>query len=137
MSVSDEIIKVLDALAEKFGLVIDWTSQNVIPYLEQLCGKYVNYEIATSVVWLLFGIICFFIGKWATKKTKYCWNKHCEIEKTNDWDCVAIVTGMLAGIAIIISVCVCMQQVFDIVTCLTFPEKIILEELKLLYTNMK
>ena len=62
---SEEIIKVLDALAEKFGLAVDWTSANVVPYLEQLCGNYVNYEIATSVVrimlWLLFfivGIIC-------------------------------------------------------------------------------
>lgn len=35
----EEIIKVLDALAEKFGLAIDWTSNNVIPYLETLCGK--------------------------------------------------------------------------------------------------
>ena len=60
---SEEIIKVLDVLAEKFGLAVDWTSENVIPYLEQLCGKYVNYEIATSVVWLLLGIICLFIAR--------------------------------------------------------------------------
>ena len=47
---SDEIIKILDALAERVGLVIDWTSKNVIPYLEQLSTKYINYEIATSIV---------------------------------------------------------------------------------------
>ena len=47
---SEEIIKVLDALAEKFGVAVDWTSANVIPYLEQLCSKCVNYEIATSFV---------------------------------------------------------------------------------------
>ena len=68
MSLSDEIIKVLDALAEKFGLVIDCTSQNVIPYLEQLCGKYVNYEIAISVVWFILSIILLFIGKWLIEK---------------------------------------------------------------------
>lgn len=33
MTVSDQIINVLDALCEKFGLVIDWTSENVVPYL--------------------------------------------------------------------------------------------------------
>ena len=69
---SEEIIKVLDALAEKFGLAVDWTSANVIPYLEQLCGKYVNYEIVTSVVWLILGIILMFVGKFGIKKTKYC-----------------------------------------------------------------
>ena len=46
---SEEVIKILDALTEKFGLAIDWTSANVLPYLQQLCGKYVTYEIATSV----------------------------------------------------------------------------------------
>lgn len=33
---SEEVIKILDALAEKFGLAIDWTSANVLPYLQQL-----------------------------------------------------------------------------------------------------
>ena len=30
---STEIIKILDAICDKFGLVIDWTSQNVTPYM--------------------------------------------------------------------------------------------------------
>ena len=46
---SKEIIKILDALAEKAGLAIDWTSANVFPYLQQLCSKYVTYEITTSI----------------------------------------------------------------------------------------
>ena len=134
---SEEIIKVLDALAEKFGLAVDWTSENVIPYLEQLCGKYVNYEIATSVVWILLGIICLFIGKWGVKKTKYCYNRYQEISKMNDWDVAAIFVGIITGVIIIASVIVIICQVFDITTCLTFPEKIIIDELKSIYTSMK
>ena len=34
---SDEVVKILDALADKFGIAINWTSANVIPYLQQLC----------------------------------------------------------------------------------------------------
>lgn len=49
---SDEVIKVIDALAERFGIVIDWSSENVIPYLQQLCDKYITYEIITSIVWM-------------------------------------------------------------------------------------
>lgn len=30
---SEEVIKILDTIAEKFGLAIDWTSANVLPYL--------------------------------------------------------------------------------------------------------
>ena len=132
---SEEIIKVLDALAEKFGLAVDWTSANVIPYLEQLCGKYVNYEIATSVVWSLLGIVLLFLAKWLLKKTKYFYNE------ADDWDdeygIGCILTGIGCGIAIITGLIMIIAQTFDIVTCFTFPEKIIIEELKLIYTSMK
>lgn len=135
MSVSDEIIKVLDALAEKFGMVIDWTSQNVIPYLEQLCGKYVNYEIVTSVIWLIFGIICLFVGKWSIKKTQYCYKRYKE-NKHSDWDVGAVFSGIGVGVAFLVGIIVIMCQMFDIATCLTFPEKIIFDELKSIYSSM-
>ena len=133
---SEEIIKVLDALAEKFGIAVDWTSANVIPYLEQLCGKYVNYEIATSVVWLILGVISLFVGKWGIKKTKYCYNKYKE-EIYSDWDVCSIFAGIGTGVVLLIGVIIIICQVFDIVTCFTFPEKIILDELMLIYGTMK
>lgn len=132
---SEEIIKVLDALAEKFGLAVDWTSANVIPYLEKLCGKYVNYEIATSVVWLLLGIICLFAAKYGFKLTKNFIKKYQEIKGCNCNDAWAILSGIATGVLIIIGIVVPICQIFDIVTCFTFPEKIIIEELKGIYTS--
>ena len=132
---SEEIIKVLDALAEKFGLAIDWTSANVIPYLEQLCGKYVNYEIATSVVWLLLGIGFLFLAKWLLKKTKYFYNEADDWE--DDYGVCCVLTGIGCSIAIITGLIMIITQTFDIVTCFTFPEKIIIEELRSIYTSMK
>ena len=52
---SDEIIKILDDLGERFGLAIDWTSANVIPQLEVLYDKFVNYSLITNGIWLAFG----------------------------------------------------------------------------------
>lgn len=49
----DEIIKVLDDLSERLGIDVDWTSQNVLPYLQELCDKYISYEIWTSIVYIL------------------------------------------------------------------------------------
>ena len=135
MSVSDEIIKVLDALAEKFGMAIDWTSQNVIPYLEQLCGRYINYEIVTSVIWLILGIICLFGGKWGIKKVQYCYKRSKE-DKWSNWDVGAIFTGIGVGLVILTGVIVIVCQLFDIATCVIFPEKIILDELKSIYSGM-
>ena len=60
---SDEVIKVIDALAEQFGIVIDWSSANVIPYLQQLCAKYITYEIITSIVWIVIGVCLLPVSK--------------------------------------------------------------------------
>ena len=57
MKASDQIIEVFDYLGEKLGISIDWTSENILPYIQTLCGKYINWEIATSIVWLIVGIV--------------------------------------------------------------------------------
>ena len=135
---SEEIIKVLDALAEKFGLAVDWTSANVIPYLEQLCDKYVNYEIATSVVWIMLGLLFFIVGIICYKI----------VYKHKDWGVTYYETisddyfgrGLIYfGVILIFVVASLMviTQIFDIATCFTFPEKIIIEELKSIYASMK
>lgn len=134
---SEEVIKILDALAEKFGLAIDWTSANVLPYLQQLCGKYVTYEIATSVVWILIGICLLFVGKYVIEKAKYCWKKYKEDYWYSDYDFGAIVLGILAGCVIVGGIIVILCQIFDIVTCIVFPEKIIIEELQSVYSSLK
>lgn len=69
---SEEIIKVLDNLAQRFGIVIDWTSKNIIPYLEDLASRYIAYnnliaivQIVISVVLIILGIICIIkLVKW-------------------------------------------------------------------------
>lgn len=33
---SNEVIKVLDHICDKFGIAIDWSSSNVMPYLQDL-----------------------------------------------------------------------------------------------------
>mgnify|MGYP007054812406 FL=1 len=133
---SEEVIKILDALAEKFGLAIDWTSANVLPYLQQLCGKYITYEIATSVIWMLIGICLLFVGKYSIKKTKQYWQKS-EEEIYSDYDVITVMFGILTGCVIVGGIVVILCQTFDIVTCITFPEKIIIEELQSVYSSLK
>lgn len=57
MQISKEIIEVLDYIGNKFGLAIDWSSENVMPYIEQLCSKYISWEIATSIAWIAISIL--------------------------------------------------------------------------------
>ncbi len=132
---SEEIIKVLNALAEKLGLAVNFTAENVIPYMEQLLDRYVNYKLATSAIWLVTGIICLFVSKWMLKKAR-------EFAKGADW-CYGgngkawAQAGCLAGFGclVLIGIIVILIQTRNIVTCLTFPERIFFEELILIYSN--
>lgn len=124
----EQIINVIDALCEKFGIVIDWTQGNVLPYLQELCTKYIRYEIATSIVWcvlLVFVTTSFYIAankfhkKVMTLEYQYCESDPIVLYAIVAWICTVILA--------IISIPVIIMQTLDIITCLAFPEKMIIE----------
>lgn len=116
MYISDEIIKILNYLCEKLGIVINWTDTNVIPYIELLCAKFIKWEIATSIVWIVIGAILIVAGSLSLKRLmKYC----------DEFGKVASLVIFI--LIIVIAFIVIIVQVFDIVECLTFPEKVIYE----------
>ena len=53
---SEEIIKVLDELGKRFGIVIDWSNQNIIPYLQELLKRFICYRNITACIWILISI---------------------------------------------------------------------------------
>ena len=62
------IIETLDYLFEKFGIAVDWTTENVMPYVEQLAEKIVTYKIVTDSLWILISLVtviicCIFVKK--------------------------------------------------------------------------
>lgn len=59
---SEEIIKVLDNLGEKFGIAVDWTSQNIMPYIQELMNRYRSYFITSCVIWLTLELVLLFIS---------------------------------------------------------------------------
>ena len=58
MTISSEITNILNDLGSRFGVVIDWTSQNVPPYIQELISRIAKLEMCNSIIALLFGIIC-------------------------------------------------------------------------------
>lgn len=124
MTFSSEIINVLDYLCGKFGIAIDWTSDNVMPYLEDLCSRYINYEVYTSIAWCtLFGVIVFVTGLiWLIGSIV---DKHSK-SYTSD---VTEVSSVLFFVFLVFGTLVWTSQAFDIIECYTIPEKTILEYL--------
>ena len=130
MTVSEQIIQVIDALCEKFGIAVNWTSENVIPYLEILCGKLVKYEICTSIAWITIMVLLSLASIVATKKLTPKFKKGCE-DEADTWDngwhvgaAFAIIGLIGLNLAVIIVVG---KQVMDIIKCATFPEMYIFE----------
>lgn len=109
MVVSEQIIQVLDVLAEKFGMVIDWSSENVLPYVQTLCEKYIRWEICTSITWLIIGVIIMLIGAVLFV-----------YDLKNDFDFV--IPSVFGISAVILGLIIIPTQIFDIIRCNVFPE---------------
>lgn len=130
---SDEIIKVLDDLSQRFGIAVDWTSSNVLPYLQELTQKYVHYRLAMSVMELVIGILLFVAAAKMVKEAKHQHYKAKEEARSyfedNFHDGIAIACCAGAAFAIFIDIILIPSALGDIITCMTFPEKLILDEL--------
>lgn len=122
MTVSAQIIEVLDTLCAKMGIVIDWTAENVIPYVMELAGKYITFEIAASIAWMVIGII-FLVGGW--KLALWAHRNADDIELSIFVFCVTCVVS-----AVIIGIIGC--QIFDIIKCATIPELVLFEKVQAL-----
>ena len=122
MTVSEQIIQVLDALCNKFGFAIDWTSENVIPYIDTLCTKLVYWEIWSSVSWIGIMAVLSVIAAIISAKLQI-FSEDFYI----DWD----ISGVLLTIFFIslwFATVLCVgTQIFDIVKCCTFPELFVFE----------
>lgn len=54
---SDQIIKVLEYLGEKFGIAIDWTTENIMPYAEELFKRFVTMKIIYTSIGIFTGLV--------------------------------------------------------------------------------
>ena len=118
MTISSEIIEVLDYIGEKFGIAIDWTSNNVLPYLQTLVDKFIQWEISASILWIAIAtfIIAIIIGLMNLKGVR---------EANEDlW--------VLAGIIILGFFIVICVQIFNIIECNVFPEKVLYDFIKVM-----
>ena len=113
MSFSSQFIEVLDALCDKIGIAIDWTSQNIVPYVTDLATRIITYEIWTSAAWIVIMAIVFLIAWKMTKNL--CKEDRFEDEWITGWS-IRIIIG-------IIFFTVIGFEVFDIIEALALPEK--------------
>lgn len=139
MEVSDQIIKVMDDLTKKFGVAVDWTQDNIPPYIEDLCHRIVMYDIAKNSIWIAISLIVILAGlvfitlerksSINNEKRTLLFGYNGSVRRDYDnWGCVLFFT--LYPIVSSIFVIVILKCTFSIVQDIYLPEKEIIEMLK-------
>ena len=54
---SEEIIKILDELGKRLGIAIDWSNQNIVPYLQELIGRFISFKNVQAIIWIVISLI--------------------------------------------------------------------------------
>lgn len=110
--------QVLQKIGEQFGLMLDWSNKNIIPYLKELAQRVVQYETWQSVFWLIIGVLIVILGIiFIILESK-------NILTADGFLTVIGFIGIIVGIVIICS------QIDDILLCKYLPEKILLRYAK-------
>ena len=111
----------LQKLAEQFGLALDFSKENVIPYLQQLAERVVKYEVGQSIFWMIIGIICIIVGiglfVFVYKKVT--------AEEYFD-ECILMLLGIIAVLFFCAGIGIACCQINDLILCEYLPEKILL-----------
>lgn len=124
-TVVDQIIQVIEYIGQKFGIAIDWTAQNLVPVAEHLAGRIINWQIATSIFWMILcgvivvaGIICVVFS----------------INNDIDYDegLVLFIGGILVSLCFGIGLCV---NIYNLIQCYCFPELAIFEYIQSFMSN--
>ena len=119
MNISEQIIQVLDDLCRRFGIVIDWSKETVAPYLEELATKFITFEVKTSWFWIFSSVIV----------TVIAWVLFIIFNHIDPAD-AGVIIGVVACCITVAFILITGSQVYDIITCETFPEKILLREIE-------
>ena len=105
----------LQELGKQFGLMMNWTNENAVPYLKDLAQRVVTYEIRQSIFWIVIGALLILLG------IVICFLCF----KTGGTDAVIVLF-----VCLILGVLIIGCQINDIILCKTIPEKIILQYIK-------
>jgi hypothetical protein len=130
----DEIIKVLNDLGQKFGIAIDWSAENVMPYIKDLGMRFITYRNCMAIVWIFISIIMFIVGIICTKKLI----KYVKSDSYDDYEDSpgVIVSGVCIVCLLIAAPIVFFCNIHGIIQNICMPELTIIEYIKSVTENL-
>nr|DAO48554.1 MAG TPA: hypothetical protein [Caudoviricetes sp.] len=131
----DEVIKVLNHLGDQFGVAIDWSSTNVMPYLNDLMTRMIKYGIYINIYHIIYAIFItalFIIVTIVLYKIAY--KMISKSEENEGYVNSAKILSTTFAISLVTTVIVALIEVGNIKDCIadiielnTVPEKYVVE----------
>ena len=122
---SEEIIKVLDELGKRFGIVIDWSNQNIIPYLQELFKRFICYRNITACVWIIISIAITISGVVMFRSLNK-WRKSDDYDDYDD-DILALLGYIFSVFITALGIGLIIGNMFGIIKNVCMPEMAIYE----------
>lgn len=141
MNFSDQLIKILDDLGKRFGVLVDWSGDNIMPYAQDLCSRIAKYNLATNIFGLVVVVILFLIGEALLLKLYSEW-KRLKKDSIKIEDCVCFDEdyyggGSISGLGIaflivgasltVVGLIAIPCYISDIIEGIYLPEKVIID----------
>lgn len=128
---SEEIIKVVDSLASKFGIAIDWTSQNVMPCLQELMERYIKYDTTINILTIVFLLILTFVLFKTFFKTYKRYKKEFEDGEDDEiYFCFTLVIGIVLLIVIVFELVLIPTGFSRVIQNIFIPELTMIEKIQ-------
>lgn len=124
---SSQFIEIFDHLCQKFGIVVDWSAKNVVPYVQELCGRAIKYIAFKNVFFVfvfagIFYLLWRFTKPFCSKENK--WDDSFQYVKSMNVSYVfSWITRALCSIITVIGI---VNSILTIIRCFWIPEIIIL-----------
>ena len=127
MENNNKVVEIINVLCDKLGVAIDWTSENVLPYVQDIMSRFIKMEIAKSVLNICFIVVivgftgCLLIV--CGKKAKNTWGEY----DWTFWNYGTIVSGVVLGVCLVVALILIPGYVTNIIECTALPEKVFLD----------
>lgn len=117
-------VEIVNALFEHLGMAVSVTAETISEWWPILVSKWAALEIGTSCVWLTPGLVLVIGAIIALVKIAYAYSHYQDSKLDYDENgCICFVALCALAIGLVIVIC----QVLDIITAITFPEKLIFD----------
>lgn len=127
---SDEIIKVFDTLGEKLGVAIDWSQENIYPYIQDLCQRTAQCKITNNIIVLIVWTIIFVFSICGIIFIIKKFPKNVGMDAIEETFLGLSLFGFIIfSVLIILSLVMSIQNINNICMCVYIPEKALLDML--------